>query len=102
MKLTIFSKTMKSKDDRKFKVYLTRLVKKDGEEVPVRVAWAEGVVPPASYPCIILVDKKNANLATRTYTDADGAKAQSFTLWVNEYSPSGEAYVDHSLDEFED
>lgn len=102
MKLTIFSKTVKSKEDRKFKVYLTRLTKKSGEEVPVRVAWVEGVVPPASYPCIILVDKKDANLSTRTYTDAEGAKAQSLTLWISEYTPSGEAYVDHSLDDFED
>lgn len=102
MKLTIFSKSMKSKEDRKFKVYLTRLKRKDGEEVPVRVSWADGVVIPASFPCIILVDKKDANLSQKSYRDADGNLGTSYTLWVNDYSPSGEEYVDHSLDDFAD
>lgn len=102
MKLTIFSKSMKSKEDRKFKVYLTRLKKKDGEEVPVRVSWAEGVVIPNAFPCIIIVEKKDANLSQKKYTDSDGNPAYSYTLWVNDYKPSGEEYVDHSLDEYED
>lgn len=102
MKLTVFSKTMKSKEDRKFKVYLTRLRKKDGEEVPVRVSWAEGVVIPATFPCVILVDKKDANLSTKSYKDSEGNQGVSYTLWVNDYKPSGEEYVDHSLDDFED
>lgn len=102
MKLTIFSKSMKSKEDRKFKVYLTRLRNKNGEEVSVRVAWAEGVVIPAQFPCIILVDKKDANLSTRTYKSEDGSTGTSHTLWVNAYTPTTEEYVDHSLDEYED
>lgn len=102
MKLTIFSKSMKSKEDRKFKVYLTRLKRKDGEEVPVRVSWAESVVIPSSFPCIIEVEKKNANLSQKKYKDLEGNEGVSYTLWVNEYTLSKEEYVDHSLDDFED
>lgn len=102
MRLTVFAKTMKSKEDRKFRVYLSRLTKTSGEEVPIRIQWGEGVPIPSTFPIIINVEKKNANLSVRKYTDKDGNESLSHTLWVNEYTPTGEEYVDHSLDEYVD
>lgn len=103
MKLTVFSKSMKTKEDgRKFRIYLTRLVKKTGDEVPVRVQWSEGVPVPSTYPIIIEVKKEHAQLSVKKYTDKDGNPAESYTLWVREYTPTGETYVDHSLDDYED
>ena len=102
MKITVFAKTMKTKEGKSFKIYLSRLVKKTGEEVPVRVQFTEGTPLPTVYPVIIEVPKSGAQLSPRKYLDKDGVESESYTLWVREYMPTGEEYVDHSLDDFED
>ena len=102
MKITVFSKSMKTKEGKSFKIYLSRLTKKTGEEVPVRVQFSEGLVIPASCPIIIEVPKESAQLSPRKYLDKDGNQAESYTLWVRDYAATGEQYVDHSLDDFED
>lgn len=103
MKLTVFSKNMKTKDSRPFRIYLSRLTRKDtGEEVSVRVQWSEGVPIPSTFPVIIEVKKEHAQLAKKKYEDKDGVLQEGYTLWVREYTPTGEEYVDHSLDDFED
>lgn len=104
MKLTVFAKTMKTKEDgRKFRIYLSRLIRKGtGEEVPVKIQWSEGVAIPSTFPIIIEVSKEHAQLSRRPYTDKDGNVCEGYTLWVREYKPTGDVYVDHSLDDFED
>lgn len=108
MQLAVYSKTMKSSiDNRSFRIYLSRLQRKpteecpEGEEVPVRVQFREGTPLPTLFPCNIVVDKANANLSKRKYTDKDGKECITYTLWVNEYKP-GEPFEDHSLDDFVD
>ena len=103
MKITVFSKNMKTKEDnRTFRIYLSRLTKKNGEEVPVRVQFSEGVPVPSNCPIIIEVPKEQAQLSLKKYTDKEGQQQESYILWVREYTPTGEKYVDHSLDDFED
>jgi hypothetical protein len=102
MKLTIFSKSLRSKEGKPFKVYLSRLRNnKTGEEVTCRVNFPEGTAIPPTFPVIVTVDKQNANLSERKYTDESGQTHTTYTLWVKAYTLTGEEYVDHSLDDFE-
>lgn len=102
MKITVFSKNMKSKEGRSFKVYLSRLVNKHtNEELPVRVAFSEGVTPPAECPCILTFERVDGHLSPRSYTTEKGEERTSYTLWLNAYDLSPEPYVDHSLDDYE-
>lgn len=101
MEITIYAKTKKTAEGRTFKIYLSRITRKStGEEVPVRVNFAEGVPLPTLFPVNILVDKKDANLSKKTYKDADGVEHITYNLWVNDYQP-GAPFEDHSLDDFE-
>lgn len=102
MKLTIFSKKRTTKEGKPFTSYISKLQKKDGSEVTASVKFRDdcGNPKPEDCPMNIVVDKKAANLASRTYTDSEtGEVRESLTLWVTEWS-EGEPYVDHSLDEF--
>ena len=50
----------------------------------------------------IIVPKTCANLSVEKYTDEEtGELLEAARLWVSEWK-KGDAYVDHSLDEFED
>lgn len=102
MKLTIFCKSLRNRDGKPFKVYLTRLQNaKTGDQLTCRVNFREGVALPATFPAIVEVNKSDANLSTRTYNDESGQVHTTYTLWVNAYTPTGEEYVDHSLDDYE-
>lgn len=101
MKLTIFSKTLRSKEGKQFKVYLTRLHNNTtGEDDACRVNFKEGIPIPQIFPVIVNVEKKDANLSTRRYTDDAGQEHKTLTLWVDAYNLTGEEYVDHSLDDY--
>lgn len=105
MKIGVFAKKAKSSDGRTFIRYLGKLRKKTGEELTVTVKFREecGSPNPASCPCYVSVQKKDANLARRTYTDPrTGETGESFTLWVNAWELLPEQFSDTSLDEFED
>lgn len=103
MKITVFSKKKTTKDGKAFYIYLGTLKKKDGTEVPVRVSFVQeaGQPDPHSCPRVIEVDKKSANLAVDKWTDTEGTEHEARTLWVQKWKDSG-AFVDHSLDDFED
>lgn len=102
MNLTVFAKSMKSAEGRPFKVYLTRLTNtKTEEEISVRLHLREGLPQLPECPVIIQVEKKDANLSRRTIPDDAGELHTYYTLWVNKYTVSDEAYVDHSLDDYE-
>lgn len=101
MNLTLYAKTKKTSEGRTFKIYLSRLInKKTEEEIPVRVNFREGLPLPTIYPCNIVVEKKDANLSTKKYTDEEGHEHISHNLWVNAYQ-MGEPFEDHSLDDYE-
>lgn len=103
MEIAVFAKKRITKEGKNFYSYLSRLVKKNGEELPVTVKFREETckpVPPADCPCNIIVNKEMSSLSKQKYETEDGNVAYSHTLWVGDWTMGGE-YVDHSLDEFE-
>lgn len=102
MIISIFAKK-KKKDDRNFYVYLGRLHKKDGTELPVTVRFRESVPKPSTKDCPMNIefDKKDGNLSSRTYEDVESGELRTaWTLWLYDWTP-GPVYVDDSLDDFE-
>lgn len=101
MELTIFAKKRKSHEGKEFYSYLTSLTRKDGSTLTTAVRFRDDSAPkPSDCPCNIVVEKKNANLATSEFVREDtGEIATSYTLWVKAWTPGG-AYVDKSLDDF--
>lgn len=104
MKITVYAKKRQTEDGRTFYTFLTTIRKKDGTDLTSRVVFGEDAKPlkPDACPCNIEFDKINANMSYKSYTDKDGNKQKSATLWIKEYTPSKDVYVDHSLDDFED
>ena len=104
MNLTIFAKKRTSSEGKTFYTYLTTLRKKDGEELRCTVKFRQDCGNPKGEDCPmnIIVPKSGANLSVERYTDDEtGELLEAARLWVSEWK-KGEAYVDHSLDEFED
>ena len=100
MKITVFSKKISKYDGSKFTGYVTKLHKKDGSEIYCRVRFREGCSVPRECPAIIEVEKDYANLVKRHYKN-DDKEYDIYTLWITDWSPTEEKYVDHSLDDFE-
>lgn len=105
MNLTIYAKKRTTQDGGKtFYTYLTTLRKKDGEELRCAVKFRQECGNPKGEDCPmnIIVPKSGANLSVERYTDEEtGELLEAARLWVSEWK-KGEAYVDHSLDDFED
>lgn len=99
MKVTVFQKTVKTREGRTFNKYVANLEKKDGTRQYVTVKFKDCDAP-RGFPIIIDVPKDFANMSKRTVTRENGDSITNFTLWVNTYSESAEKYVDHSLDEY--
>ena len=100
MKITVFSKKITKHDGSKFTGYVTKLKKKHGTEIYCRVRFHEGCSAPRECPAIIAVNKDHANLIKRHYVNEDKAY-DIYTLWITDWNPTEEKYVDHSLDDFE-
>ena len=100
MKITVFSKKISKHDGSKFTGYVTKLHKKDGSEIYCRVRFREGCSAPRECPAIIEVEKDHANLVRRHYKN-DDKEYDIYTLWITDWEPTDEKYIDHSLDEFE-
>ena len=100
MKITVFSKKISKHDGSKFTGYVTRLKKKDGTEIYCRVRFREGCSAPSVCPAIIEVEKDYANLVKKHYKN-DDKEYDIYTLWITDWEPTLEKYVDHSLDDFE-
>lgn len=104
MQATIFAKKLTSKDGRAFNRYITKLTKVDGSEMTVNVKFREECGEPKSFPCNIIFDKSEANLASKVenYIDKETGEektATNNTLWISGWQ-EGEPYIDSSLDEF--
>lgn len=104
MKVTVFEKTINLKDGRTFKSYRTRLTKKDGSGVYCGVMFPKDDTPKTEeFPLVIAFDKKDANISQRkSIKEETGEVFVNNTLWLKKFVRTGEEYVDHSLDEFED
>lgn len=106
MTITIFRKKVTPHNGNKpFNKYVTTLTNKAGEKVYADVMFEDGCTKPADFPCVIEIEKKNANLSskTREYTDDLTGETKEFTrntLWVKDIKAVHE-YVDTSLDDFE-
>lgn len=100
MKITVFSKKISRHDGSKFTGYVTKLKKKDGSEIYCRVRFREGCSAPREFPAIIEVERDHANLVKRHYKN-DDKEYDIYTLWITDWEPTDEKYIDHSLDEFE-
>ena len=108
MRVVIFAKKRTTKDGKPFTAYVTKLTKKDGEEITAGVRFREECGSPkdSECPCYIEVDKSDANLATKTFETTDPETGEikdviSRTLWITAWEKSSEEYVDHSLDDFD-
>lgn len=107
MKLLIFGKKRTSKEGRDFVTYLTKLTKKDGEEITASVKFTEEAGAPKldECPCYIDVEKSAANLSTKTREVVDEESGEihhinNQTLWIKKWEMNPEKYVDTSLDDF--
>lgn len=107
MQVTIFGKKRTSADGKTFTSYFTKLTKKDGSEITTQVKFREECGSPKleQLPMNIMFDKQDANYSEKniTYTDKEGnvKDAVERVMWVKNWI-EGEAYVDTSMDEFED
>lgn len=103
MELAVFAKKRTNKEGKTFFSYLSRLKRKDGFEIPVSVSFRQECGQPKAERCPmnIVVDKKNANLASNEYLDPTTGEIKiSYTLWVSAWR-QGKDFVDTSLDDFE-
>ncbi len=104
MKVTVFGKKKTTSEGKSFTAFVAKLNRKDGSTLTASVKFREECGQPKleECPCNLEIEKKDANLAERTYTREDtGEDAKSYTLWVSKWKRSEEVYVDHSLDDFE-
>lgn len=102
MNITVFAKKATSKEGKNYSIYLGRLINKiTGEEINVRLKFREDCGQPKadSCPMNIIVAKDDANLVEKAYT-VDAETRISRTLWISKWE-QGEAYVDHSLDDYD-
>lgn len=103
MIITVFAKRRQTNEGKIFYNYLTTLKNRNGESVPAQVKFRDsaGQPRPEDCPCNIIVEKTDANLSSREYTDENTAEVRvARTLWVTRWD-NGPEYVDHSLDDFD-
>lgn len=107
MQITVFAKKRKTEEGREFFTYLTTLKKKDGTELKAQVKFREDCGSPKGGDCPmnILVEKHAANLSSKEIIKDAGKDTEEiltvYTLWVSDWE-KGPAYVDTSLDDFDD
>ena len=101
MKLTVFGKKKQLSNGVSFVSFVTTMTRNDQSTLTCAVKFKDHIEPKLDEcPIIIEVEKSDANLSKKKYTDKDGNEKDSFTLWVNSWKRTGEVYVDHSLDDF--
>ena len=102
MKITVYAKKRISREGKPFYNFLATLTRKDNtpQTVTVRFRDEGGSPRPEHCPMNIIVNRADANLTAKDYTRKDGTPGKSYTLWISKWE-QGEAYVDHSLDDFD-
>ena len=104
MKYTVFAKRRQTPETTFFN-FLTTLTRKDGTEVTAQVKFRDecGKPKPEKCPLILESPKEALNMTKRRYVNSStGEERTAFTMWVSEWKDTGEQYVDHSMDDFED
>lgn len=102
IELVVFRKRVKTKEGKAFPVYLSHLTKKStGEIIPVTVKFTRDIDDIASFPAVLLIDRRDANLSSRSYgTNEYGESLYRNYLWVKDYVVSDRPYEDKSLEDF--
>lgn len=106
MRIDVFAAKRHTKEGKAFFSYIGRLLKNDGEVIPVQVKFRESCGTPDGNACpiTIIADKNDCNLSKKTITATNEQNEQVtktvYTLWVTKYTT--EAYIDHSLDDIVD
>lgn len=97
MKITVFCKERTGKDNNKFLTYLSKLIKKSGEEVTVQLKFSEecGKIKKENCPCIIEVDTSDCSYSERKVIK-DDREIINRVLWINKYTKTDEKFVDTS------
>lgn len=100
MKITVFATKSHNKDGKEFTSYSGRLTNRDGEVISMGIKFKQPCQGPRREDCPvnIVFDRSDANLQTR-YDEKEDRTYK--TLWLSKYT-LGEAYIDHSLDDFDD
>lgn len=102
MELTIFCKTMKKKDGGTYPRYISRLSKKNGEEVSFAVKFEQeaGQPKPENCPCIINVEKEDASYSEKKKTRDNGSTVIQREMYIKKWSKLDKEWVDNSMDAF--
>lgn len=102
MELTIFCKTMKKKDGGTYPRYISRLTKKNGEEVSFAVKFEQeaGQPKPENCPCIISVEKEDASYSEKKKTRDNGSTVIQREMFIKKWSKTDKEWVDNSMDAF--
>lgn len=97
MKITVFAKERKGKDNNSFLSYLSKLTKNTGEEVTVQLKFSEecGRIKKENCPCIIEVDTSDCSYSERKVIK-DDREIINRVLWINKYTKTDETFVDTS------
>lgn len=97
MKITVFAKERKGKDNNSFLSYLSKLTKNTGEEVTVQLKFSEecGRIKKENCPCIIEVDTSDCSYSERKVVK-DDKEIINRVLWINKYTKTDEVFVDTS------
>lgn len=97
MKITVFAKERKGKDNSSFISYLSKLTKNTGEEVTVQLKFSEecGRIKKENCPCIIEVEVSDCSYSERKVIK-DDREIINRVLWINKYTKTDEVFVDTS------
>lgn len=97
MKITVFAKERKGKDNNSFISYLSKLTKTTGEEVTVQLKFSEecGKIKKENCPCIIEVNTSDCSYSERKVIK-DDREIINRVLWINKYNKTDEKFVDTS------
>lgn len=103
MKATIFAKKRFTADAKVFYNFISRMKKKDGEEITATVKFREdcGAPKPEDCPLNIEFNRADANIVHKNVVTKDGEEKTVYTLWLSAWKKSADVYEDHSLDDFE-
>lgn len=99
MTITVFAKTSHNNEGKTFISYSGRMTNKSGEVISMGIKFKQPCNGPTKDQCPVNINfkREDANLQER-YDDKTDRVYK--TLWVSAYE-IGDAYVDHSLDDFD-
>lgn len=103
MEIPVFAKKRNTKEGKVFYTYITRMTKRNGDEITATVKFREECGAPdiKKCPCNIIIHKGGCNISKEEYiVEESGEVKEKNILWVNSWE-NGSEYVDRSMDEFD-